>query len=131
MLNRYFLKLACLTLLLLSFFAALSVQPVWSGDEFNTERLAQAWIWDNPGNDSAYSLTDKPDWLSITVAKGEHNMWSQRGLAPMLVFKTAETNYSIDAHLLTSGSFNQASTGLIVIDKSGLKNPSFVGPWGL
>ncbi|MBI1928112.1 hypothetical protein HYR99_28190 [Candidatus Poribacteria bacterium] len=129
MFKRHFIKHLCLALLLLSFFVALHATPGWS-DEFNTEQLAKEWMWDNPGNDSAYSLTDKPGWLSITVAKGEHNVWNQRGFAPMLVFKTAEKNYSIDAHLLTSGPFNQSTTGLIVIDKNGLGNPSFAGPWG-
>ena len=119
----------CSTIMLLSFFVGLYAMPVWS-DEFNIEPLAKSWIWDNPVGDSAYSLTDKPDWLSITVAKGEHNVWTQRGLAPMLVFKTSETHYSIDTHLLTSGPFAKATTGLIVIDKSGLGNPSFAGEWG-
>lgn len=129
MLKRYNIKLFGSTLLFLLFFVILHAQPGWS-DEFNVTQLAAGWIWDNPANDSSHSLTDKIGWVSITIAKGEHNVWNQRGLAPMLVFKTSEMNYSIDAHLLVSGAFNQASAGLIIIDKAALKKPTFSGTWG-
>ena len=129
MVHRSNIKPFCSTLMLLSFFVGLYAMPVWS-DEFNIEQLGKSWIWDNPAGDSIYSLTDKLDWLSISVAKGEHNVWSQRGMAPMLVFQTSEENYSVDTHLLTSGAFTKATTGLIVMDKNGLGNPSFAGTWG-
>jgi hypothetical protein len=96
-------------------------------DEFDSPELDPSWIWDNPAEDSSYDLAEKPGWLKITCAPGDHDIWNVRSGGPAVVTE-APDNYTFETHYTTE-ILDNCSVGLVFYNEDALGNANSAGPW--
>ena len=111
--------LACVTLFASSGYA--------DRDEFDSPELDEAWIWDNPAEDSSYDLAEKSGWLKVTCAAGDHDIWDVRGGGPAVVTEAPE-DYTLETHYTVEMQGN-CSVGLVFLNEDALGNANSIGPW--
>jgi len=98
-----------------------------SRDDFDSQKLGEKWIWDNPAKDSSYDLKEKPGWLKITCAPGDHDIWDVRSGGPAMLLE-APQDYTFEAHYTTQIVSN-TSVGLVFLNEDALGNANSPGPW--
>jgi len=107
---------------------SLSITSVFADrDDFNSTKLGEKWIWDNPAKDSSYDLKEKPGWLKITCAPGDHDIWDVRSGGPAVLLE-APNNYTFETHYITTIKDN-CSVGLVFLNEDALGNANSPGPW--
>lgn len=116
------------TAILLIVFASFIVNSVLaSRDDFNSQKLGPKWIWDNPAKDSSYDLKERPGWLKITCAPGDHDIWDVRSGGPAMLLE-APDSYTFETHYVTEIKDN-CSVGLVFLNEDAVGNANSPGPW--
>ncbi|MGB9596667.1 MAG: hypothetical protein ACPL7B_10345 [Candidatus Poribacteria bacterium] len=96
-------------------------------DNFDSQKLGEKWIWDNPAKDSSYSLKEKPGWLKITCAPGDHDIWDVRSGGPAMLLE-APNDYTFETHYITT-ILDNCSVGLVFLNEDAVGNANSPGPW--
>jgi len=97
-------------------------------DEFETPELDPAWIWDNPPEDSSYDLEERPGWLKITCAAGDHDIWDVRSGGPAILVEAPDDDYTFETHYSTE-ILDNCSVGLVFLNEDAIGNADSPGPW--
>jgi len=98
-----------------------------SRDDFDLTTLGPKWIWDNPDKDSEYDLKEKPGWLKITCAPGDHDIWDVRRGGPAILLE-APDDYTFEVHYTVEIQSN-TSAGLVFLNEDALGDANSPGPW--
>jgi hypothetical protein len=114
--------------ILLTCWIFLLIAPVYANrDDFDSTKLGEKWVWDNPAKDSSYDLKEKPGWLKITCAAGDHDIWDVRNGGPAMLLE-APKDYTFETHYTTQIAAN-TSVGLVFLNEDALGNAKSPGPW--
>ncbi len=71
-------------------------------DQFNTDTLDNAWSFDDPNGNDAFSLIARPGWLQMRVNGSDEDCWENtRGGAPILHRNIDATNadFSVETYV--------------------------------
>jgi len=117
-----------LFMLLVMFLAVSFVNSTYADrDDFDSTKLNDKWLWDNPADDSSYDLKEQPGWLKITCAPGDHDIWDIRSGGPAVLLETPD-DYTFETHYTTETLAN-CSIGLVFLNEDAIGNANSPGPW--
>lgn len=104
------------------------VVPIYADrDDFDSTKLSGKWLWDNPAKDSSYDLKEKPGWLKMTCAAGDHDIWDVRSGGPAVLLETPG-DYTFETHYTTEIQ-NNCSVGLVFLNEDAIGDANSPGPW--
>jgi len=115
------------TLLLMFCMILLAIPGYADRDNFDSAKLSEKWVWDNPAKDSSYDLKAEPGWLKMTCAPGDHDIWDVRSGGPAVLLE-APDDYTFETHYITEIKDN-CSVGLVFLNEDAVGNAQSAGPW--